>query len=286
MFFNTIKTAILLAVLTALVIVIGGYFGGTQGMVMAFIFALLMNFISFWFSDKIVLAMYRAKEVDRSQAPQLYTIVERIISRTELPMPKIYMVPSKTPNAFATGRNPQHAVVAVTQGIMNLLNEEELEAVLAHELSHVRHRDTLIATIAAVLAGAITMLAYMFRWAALFGGGGNREGRRGGGLELIALAIVAPIAALLIQLAISRSREYMADEGSADLTRRPLALANALRRLEEGVSARPMLEAKPSTASLFIVNPIRGSFMVSLFSTHPPVERRVARLEKLAQEMR
>lgn len=287
MFLNSVKTVILMAALTALVIVIGGYFGGNQGMVIAFIFALMMNLISYWFSDKIILAMYRAQEVSRNQAPQLYSIVERLTSQAGLPMPKVYIIPSHTPNAFATGRSSRHAAVAVTQGILRLLDEEELEAVLAHELSHIHNRDILIATIAAVLAGAITMLAHMLRWTAMFGGwGGGGERRRGGGLELLALLILAPIAALLIQLAISRSREYMADEGSARLTSRPLALASALRRLEAGVAARPMVEANPSTAHLFIVNPMRESFLVNLFSTHPSVGRRVARLEKLAQEMR
>jgi heat shock protein HtpX len=279
---NTFKTALLLGLLTGLFVLLGNYFGGRQGMVIALIFAGVMNFASYWFSDKIVLALYRAQEVQESEAPELFRMVRGLVQRAELPMPKVYIVPTDTPNAFATGRSPQHAAVAVTQGILRLLSSGELEGVLAHELSHIKHRDTLISTIAATMAGVIVMLANMAKWAALFGGFGGRdeEDRGGGALGLIFMAILAPIAATLIQLAISRSREYLADEGSARMTKSPGRLADALQKLEHAAERIPM-QANPATSHLFIVNPLRGGSFLSLFSTHPPMEERVARLRAM-----
>lgn len=279
---NTFKTAALLGLLTGLFVLIGGYFGGRQGMIIALLFAGVMNFGSYWFSDKIVLRLYRAQEVQETEAPDLFRIVRGLAQRAGIPMPKVYIVPNEAPNAFATGRSPQHAAVAVTNGILRLLSPEELEGVLAHELAHIQHRDTLISTIAATLAGVIVMLANMARWAALFGGIGGRdeEDRGGGALGFIFMAILAPIAATLIQLAISRSREYLADDGSARLTRSPGRLANALEKLEYAAERIPM-NANPATSHLFIVNPLRGRSLFSLFSTHPPIEERIARLRAM-----
>jgi len=279
---NTFKTAALLGLLTGLFVLIGGYFGGRQGMIIALLFAGVMNFGSYWFSDKIVLRLYRAQEVQETEAPDLFRIVRGLAQRAGIPMPKVYIVPNEAPNAFATGRSPQHAAVAVTDGILRLLSPEELEGVLAHELAHIQHRDTLISTIAATLAGVIVMLANMARWAALFGGIGGRddEDRGGGALGFIFMAILAPIAATLIQLAISRSREYLADDGSARLTRNPGRLANALEKLEYAAERIPM-DANPATSHLFIVNPLRGRSLLSLFSTHPPIEERIARLRAM-----
>jgi len=279
---NTFKTAALLGLLTGLFVLIGGYFGGRQGMIIALLFAGVMNFGSYWFSDKIVLRLYRAQEVQETEAPDLFRIVRGLAQRAGIPMPKVYIVPNEAPNAFATGRSPQHAAVAVTDGILRLLSPEELEGVLAHELAHIQHRDTLISTIAATLAGVIMMLASMARWAALFGGIGGRddEDRGGGALGFIFMAILAPIAATLIQLAISRSREYLADDGSARLTRNPGRLANALEKLEYAAERIPM-DANPATSHLFIVNPLRGRSLFSLFSTHPPIEERIARLRAM-----
>jgi heat shock protein HtpX len=278
---NTLKTAFLLTLLTALtlfLILIGAYFGGRNGMILAFFIAAGMNFFSYFYSDKLALSMYRAQPVTREQLPRVYQILERILPRMALPMPKIYVIPSDSPNAFATGRNPQHAAVAVTQGILNLLNDEELEGVLAHELGHVRNRDILTSSIAATLAGAITLLAHTARFAAIFGGaGGNRDGRsRGvGGLFML---ILAPIAATLIQLAVSRSREYEADAAGAHVTGNPYALASALQKLD-AYSRRLPMQASPSTAHLFIVAPfISGASFANLFSTHPPMARRIERL--------
>lgn len=281
---NVLKTTVLLATLTALLLLIGHWVGGQQGMILAFGVALLMNFFSYWFSDKIVLAMYGARPVSPSETPKLYQIVQRLADNAGIPMPKVYLVPSPQPNAFATGRDPHHAAVAATEGILRLLNEDELEAVLAHEIAHVVHRDTLISTIAATLAGAIMMLAHMARWAIFFGGYSRDREERGGGIGLLVMAILAPLAATLIQLAISRAREFMADEGSAKLTGKPLALANALLKLERGAETIPM-EANPATAHMFIVNPLRGESLFALFSTHPPTEARVQRLQKIAQQM-
>ncbi|MDH7499159.1 MAG: zinc metalloprotease HtpX, partial [candidate division NC10 bacterium] len=258
------------------------YFGGRQGMIIALVFAGLLNFVSYWFSDKIVLALYRARPVEETEAPELFRMVRGLAQRAGIPMPKVYVVPTDTPNAFATGRSPRHAAVAVTEGILRLLSTGELEGVLAHELSHIKHRDTLISTIAATMAGVIVMLANMAKWAAFFGGfGGRDEENRGGGvLGLLLMAVLAPIAATLIQLAISRSREYLADEGSARITKSPGRLADALEKLEYAAERIP-LDANPATSHLFIVNPLRGGGMLALFSTHPPIEQRVARLRAM-----
>jgi len=275
---NTFKTAFLLTALTLLLMFIGRAFGGENGMIIALIFAAVMNFVSYFFSDKIALAMYRAQPVTREQLPRAYQIVERLTQRVGLPMPKIYVIPTDSPNAFATGRNPAHASVAVTQGILNLLNDEELEGVLAHELGHVRNRDILISSIAATVAGAITLLAQMGKWAMIFGGmerGDDRD--RGGGIAALLMLILAPIAAMLIQLAVSRSREYQADATGAHFTGNPYALASALSKLDASSKRLPMV-ATPSTAHLFIIQPLLGMNFGSLFSTHPPIAKRIERL--------
>jgi heat shock protein HtpX len=283
MVMNALKTVFLMTLMTLLFIFVGQLAGGKQGMIIALIFAAVMNLGTYWFSDKIVLSMYRAKPVQEGDNARLYGIVRRASTNAHLPMPKVYVIPTDTPNAFATGRNPQHAAVAVTQGIMRILDEDELEGVLSHEMAHIKNRDILTGSIVATLAGAISMIAMMARWGAIFGGFGGRDSdNRGGGLGLLIMAIVAPLAALLIQMAISRSREYSADATGAENSHKPLALANALRKLEYA-SKRIPLDAKPSTAHLFIVNPLTGKGMVSLFSTHPPIEERVARLEKMAR---
>src|ERR1700682_1080349 len=275
---NTFKTAFLLTALTLLLMAIGRAFGGQTGMIWALIIATGTNFIAYFFSDKIALATYRAQPVTREQLPRVYSVVERITQKIGLPMPKIYVIPNESPNAFATGRNPQHASVAVTQGILNLLNDEELEGVLAHELGHVSNRDILISSVAATIAGAITMLASMGRWAMLFGGmGGENRDRRGGGLSALFMLIVAPIAASLIQLAVSRSREYQADATGAHFTGNPYALASALQKLDAH-SRRVPMQASPSTAHLFIIQPFLGMSFGSLFSTHPPIAKRIERL--------
>jgi heat shock protein HtpX len=280
---NTLKTTALLAALTVMFVLIGGMVGGEQGMVVAFLFAGLMNFASYWWSDRIVLWMYGAQEVTEAQAPQFHDLVRRLAQRAGLPMPKVYIIPTETPNAFATGRNPQHAAVAATEGILRILTVDELEGVMAHELGHVRNRDILISTIAATLAGAIMMLARMAQWGAFFGGMRRSEDEGGGGagvLGLVALAIVAPLAAMLIQMAISRAREFLADAAGAQISRKPGALADALLKLERAATAVPMA-ASPATAHMFIVNPLRGSSLLKLFSTHPPVAERVARLRAM-----
>ena len=282
---NLFKTAVLLAALTSLVVLIGNAVGGQQGMLFAFILAVAMNFGSYWFSDRIVLAMYRARPIEEAQAPDLYRIVRRLTSRAGVPMPRIYLIPSDTPNAFATGRNPEHAAVAVTGGIMRMLDDDELEGVLAHELSHVKNRDTLTMTIAATLAGVITYLAHMAQWAAIFGGGrrDDEEGSGGGAIGALLMFILAPIAAMLIQLAISRAREFQADASGAQLVGRPWGLAKALEKLEMASRMAPM-DATPATAHLFIVNPLRGAGLLTLFSTHPPVQERIARLRAMATQ--
>jgi heat shock protein HtpX len=276
---NVLKTGILLGVLTALFVLIGGAVGGQNGMVIAFVLALGMNAFSYWFSDKIVLRMYRAQPISESQAPALYATVRRLATRAQIPMPPIYLIPTDAPNAFATGRDSSHAAVAVTEGILRILNEEELEGVLAHELSHVRNRDVLISTIAATLAGAITYLAHMLQWGALLGGRQDDEGR-GHPMAGLVLAIVAPLAAMLIQLAVSRSREFHADATGARLAGRPDGLASALRKLE--IASRTVhLPASPATAHLFIVNPLSGEAFQRLFSTHPSTAERIARLNAI-----
>jgi heat shock protein HtpX len=269
--------------LTVLLVFIGGAFGGRQGMILAFIFAFVMNMSSYWFSDKIVLRMYNAREVTEAESPTLWSVTHDLALKMNMPMPKVYIIPSEAFNAFATGRNPKHAAVAATQGILRLLSREELEGVMAHELGHVRNRDILIGTIAATIAGAISMIANFAQWAMIFGGFGGRrdddEGR-GGLITGIAMIIVAPIAAALIQMAISRSREYEADATGAKICGNPLWLANALRKLHAGTQ-RVTIDANPATAHMFIVNPLRGGGLTSLFSTHPPMEERIARLESM-----
>ena len=274
---NTFKTAFLLTALTLLLMFIGRAFGGQSGMFFALIFAAVVNFIAYFFSDKIALAMYRAQPVTRGELPRAYEIVERLTQKIGLPMPKIYVIPNESPNAFATGRNPSHASVAVTHGILGLLNDEELEGVLAHELGHVNNRDILISSVAATLAGAITMLANMGKWAMIFGGYERDNRDRGGGLAALFMLIVAPIAATLIQLAVSRSREYQADATGAHFTGNPYALASALQKLD-AYSRRLPMQASPSTAHLFIVQPFLGMNFGSLFSTHPPIAKRIERL--------
>ena len=278
---NSIKTALLLGALTGLLMLIGGYFGGKNGVVIAFLFAMVMNFGSYWFSDKIVLRMYKAQEISESQAPELYGIVKNLALRGDLPMPRVYVIPENTPNAFATGRDENHAVVAVTEGITRILNRDELEGVIGHELTHIKNKDMLIGSIAATLAGAIVMLANMAQWAAIFGGVSRDDDEGGGGLiGLILMAILAPIAATVIQMAISRSREFLADAGGAKISGKPYGLAGALEKLQRASQAIPM-DANPSTAHMFIVNPLTGGSLMSLFSTHPPLEERIARLKSM-----
>ncbi|MCF6153854.1 MAG: zinc metalloprotease HtpX [Candidatus Brocadia sp.] len=280
---NHFKTMVLLIALTLLLVWVGNAFGGRQGAVFAFAIAMGMNFFSYWFSDKIVLKMYGAREVSEQESPTYSGIVRELTMNAGLPMPRMYIIPTNAMNAFATGRNPSHAAVAVTEGMLNSLKREELKGVLGHELSHIRNRDILISTIVATVAGAIMMLANMARWAAIFGGYGGRdeEDNRGGGLAMLLVAIVAPIAALIIQMAISRSREYAADKGGALLTGNPLGLANALEKLQQASMTRP-IDASTATAHLFIVNPLSGRSFVTLFSTHPPIEERIKRLRAMA----
>lgn len=283
---SMLKTTVLLALLTGVLIAIGSFWG-TSGIIIAFVLALVMNFGSYWFSDKIVLKMYHAKEVTVAEQPNLFRLVSGLASKANLPMPKVYIMESPMANAFATGRDPKHAAVAVTTGIMHILTPEELEGVLAHELAHVSNRDTLISAVAATIAGVITMIASMAQWAAIFGGLGGRDDDNGGGIiGFLALVIVAPLAATIIQLAISRSREFVADESGAKICGKPYALASALSKLEHSadISAargRPA-DINPSTAHMMIVNPLRGSSIMSLFSTHPPTQERIARLNKMS----
>jgi heat shock protein HtpX len=278
---NTLKTVLLMALMMGLLLFLGDWIGGEQGLLIAFIFSLLMNFGMYWFSSKIVLMTYRAREVTEAEVPRLFSIVRRLATQAQLPMPKVYIVPGETPNAFATGRNPEHAVVAVTEGILRTLSEDELEGVISHELAHVKHRDILIATLVASMAGTITFVARMAMYASMFGGGSrDREGSNP--IGQILLIILAPIAAMLIQFAVSRSREFAADEGGAQISQRPMSLANALRKLEKGVEQIPMQNAGTATAHMFIVNPLSGGGITKLFSTHPPTEERIARLEQMA----
>lgn len=282
---NQLKTTLLLSLLTVLLVAMGGAVGGQGGMIIAFGMAALMNFGSYWFSDKIVLRMYGAQQIERADSPAFYDMVERLAQRAGLPMPKVYIIPDQSPNAFATGRNPQHAAVAATEGIMRILSPEELEGVMAHELGHVKNRDILISTIAATFAGAISMIGNMLQWGAMMGAG--RDDEDGGGIAglvgSLAMAILAPIMAMLIQMAVSRSREYLADATGAEICGKPRALAHALAKLQNASHQIPMQDATPATAHMFIVNPLTGGGLMSLFSTHPPMEERIARLEELAR---
>jgi heat shock protein HtpX len=277
---NTMKTFLLMAAMTVLLVLVGDLVGGQNGMMWAFFAAAGLNFFAYWFSDKIVLMTYGAREVSEQEAPQLFRIVRELSAGANLPMPRVYIMNSDAPNAFATGRNPAHAAVAVTEGILRILDDNELSGVLGHELAHVKHRDILIGTVAATLVGAITMIARIASYSLLFSRGG-RDDRDSGGFAQLFLLIVAPIAAVLLQLAISRSREFEADKGGAQICGRPLSLAAALKKLERGVEQIPMM-AGPSSAHLFIVNPLRGGGIMRLFSTHPPMEERIERLEAIA----
>lgn len=277
---NTVKTAFLLTLMTVLLVLIGEHFGGRNGLILGFLFAAGMNFFTYFYSDKLALKMYKAQPVTREQLPRAYEVVERMTQRMGIPMPKMYVIPTESPNAFATGRNPKHASVAVTHGILGLLNDEELEGVLAHELGHVQNRDILTSSIAATLAGAITLIARMGYWAEIFGGGGQGGGsrQRGGGMSGLFMLILAPIAAMLIQLAVSRSREYEADATGAKTTGNPYALASALEKIDASSKRLPMV-ASPSSAHLFIAQPLVGGGMfTNLFSTHPPMQKRIERL--------
>ena len=277
---NAFKTTLLLGLLTCLLVLAGAAIGGKSGMTVALVMAGVMNFVSYWFSDKIVLAMYGAQQVSEADYPEFYGLVRQLAVQAGMPMPKVYIIDTDTPNAFATGRNPEHAAVAATTGIMRILTREELMGVMAHELTHVRNRDILISSIAATIAGAITYLAHMAQWAAMFGAGRDEE-EGGGGFGMLLMAILAPIAAMLIQMAISRSREYGADRGGAEIAGNPIYLANALRKLEMANQQLPM-NANPATAHMFIVNPLSGSSLLALFSTHPPMQVRIRRLEEMA----
>ncbi len=277
---NNIKTMFLLVLLTLILVWAGGTLGGRQGMTIALIFATGMNFFAYWFSDKIVLRMYGAREVSEAEAPALHGVVRRLSQKAQIPMPKVYLIEEDQPNAFATGRNPEHAAVAVTTGIMRILTDDELAGVIGHELSHITHRDILISTIAATLAGAISYLAQMAQWAAIFGHRGDDD-EGGGPAAALVMMIVGPIAALIVQMAISRSREYLADEGGARLAGNPRLLANALRKLNFASQKIPM-DANPATSHMFIVNPLSGGGLLKLFSTHPPIEERIARLENMS----
>ncbi len=279
---NRVKTAMLLATLTALLVWFGQALGGQQGLIMALTFAIVMNFASYWWSDKIVLKMYGAQEIDEAQSPELYSIVRNLAQAGQIPMPKVYIIPEEAPNAFATGRNPQHAAVAVTQGLLRMLSREEIAGVLGHELGHVRNRDTLIMVVAATLAGALSMLANIAQWGMIFGGGRSSDDEGSNPAALIVGIIVAPLAAMLIQMTISRSREYLADEAGAQFSGNPLALASALRKIQGYSTQVPMHHGGPATAHLFIINPFSGGNIAKLFSTHPPTEERIARLEAMA----
>jgi heat shock protein HtpX len=283
---NTVKTIGLMAFMTLLLVFVGAAVGGRTGMIFAFGLAVILNFGSYWFSDKIVLRMYNAQPVTEAQAPELHAMVRILVQKAGMPMPKVYIIPEETPNAFATGRNPEHAVVAVTQGITRLLSREELSGVIAHELAHIRHRDMLTGTIVATIAGAISMLAQMAQWSMIFGGGSRRDDDEGGSpIVALVMMIVAPIAAMLVQMAISRTREFEADKGGAVIAGGPMGLAHALLKLEKGSQLVPMEDAKPATAHMFIVNPLTGGGVLKLFSTHPPIAERVQRLEAMARGM-
>ncbi|MBC8317282.1 MAG: zinc metalloprotease HtpX [Desulfobulbaceae bacterium] len=279
---NTTKIFLLMAAMSGLFMVAGQVLGGQNGMVMAFVVALGMNFFAYWFSDTMALKMSRAREVSSAEAPELHALVERLAVRALLPKPRVYIMPGETPNAFATGRNPEHAAVAVTEGLLRLLNSDELEGVMAHELAHIKNRDILISSIAAVMAGAISYMATMAQWAMIFGGGRGRDEEGGGGglIGSLAMMIIAPMAAALIQMAISRSREYVADATGAEICGKPQGLASALNRLEQYNRQRPM-QVNPATAQMYIVNPLSGQTISRLFSTHPPIQERIKRLEAI-----
>jgi heat shock protein HtpX len=274
------KTFLLMAALTIMLVLIGRLIGGQGGMIMAFGLAAVMNFGTYWFSDKVVLRMYNARQVTQSESPELHQMVQELSAKAELPMPKVYLIPGDQPNAFATGRNPQNAAVAVTEGILRTLSRDELRGVIGHELSHVKHRDILIGTVAATLAGAISMIANMAQWAMIFGGGTSSDDEDGNPIAGIAMMIIAPIAAMMVQMAISRSREFLADEGGARIAGNPLSLSSALRKLDAKAREIPM-HASPATAHMFIVSPLTGGGLMKLFSTHPPMEERIARLEAM-----
>ncbi|MBM4176763.1 MAG: zinc metalloprotease HtpX [Ignavibacteria bacterium] len=280
---NTIKMVFLMTLMMVLFLAVGFLLGGREGLMIAFVISLAMNFISYWFSDKIVLSMYRAREISEKEAPKLFRMVQKLVQNNNMPMPKVYVMENPTPNAFATGRNPQNAAVAVTTGILQILHDDELEGVLAHELAHVNHRDILIGTIVATLVGTITFIARMAGWTMMFSGGDRDRRGAGEAITSLVLMIVAPIAAMMIQMAISRSREFYADEGGARISGKPLSLASALGKLEQAAQLRPMAHAGPSSAHLFIVNPLRGNSIFKLFSTHPPIEDRIQRLKLIAQ---
>jgi len=275
---NGLKTMVLMVALTLMLVFIGGLIGGKSGMTIALVMAFSMNFVAYWFSDKIILRMYGAREISEAEAPELYGTVRRLSQRAELPMPKVYVMDEDQPNAFATGRNPEHGVVAVTTGIMKILSREELEGVIAHELAHIKHRDILVGTVAAAIAGAISYFAQMAQWAMIFGGRREDEGEGGSPIAALVMMIVGPIAAMMIQMAISRSREYGADAGGAGISGNPRHLASALRKLHAASQMMPM-HANPATAHMFIVSPLSGGGLLKLFSTHPPMEQRIARLE-------
>lgn len=279
---NRVRTTLLLSALTVLMVLLGSAIGGQTGMVLAFLMALAMNFFSYWFSDRIVLAIYGAQEIGEHDHPAFYGMVRRLALQAGLPTPRVFIIPSESPNAFATGRNPGHAAVAATEGILRILSPDELEGVMAHELAHVKNRDILVGSIAATFAGAITMLANLAQWGAIFGGMRSDEEGSNSIIGTLAMAIVAPFAAMLIQMAVSRSREYLADETGARICGRPRSLANALRKLHAASQILPMTEAGPASAHLFIVNPLSGGAFINLFSTHPPMDERIARLEGMA----
>jgi len=277
---NAVKTVFLMTLMMALFLLIGYLLGGNTGMTIALVFSLIMNFGSFWFSDKIVLAMYRAKEVNRETAPKFYDMVERLAQQANLPMPKVYLINDPTPNAFATGRSPKKAAVAATTGILQGLSNDELAGVMAHELAHVKNRDTLISTIAATLVGSISYIAHMAGWAFMFGRSDDREG---GGIGGLVLLILSPILAMLIQMAISRSREFAADKGGAEISGNPLGLASALQKISRGNQMKPVFHSDPATAHMFIINPLAGGGISKLFSTHPSTEERIKRLQAMAR---
>jgi heat shock protein HtpX len=280
---NTLKVSLLMILLMALFMTLGYLFGGQNGMVIAFILASVMNFFTYWYSDKMVLKMYRARPVEEKDYPKLYRVVKRVATNAMIPMPKVFIVPLKAPNAFATGRNKEHASVAVTEGILEILNEDELEGVIGHEIAHIQNRDMLLGTVAATFVGAIGILASIARWGAILGGFSRDNDRGGGGIGLLVTAIVAPLIALILQSAISRQREYKADAEGSRITGKHLALASALDKLHRA-PVRLNLNSHPATANLMIANPLSGKGLSSLFSTHPPVEKRIARLKQLAQD--